>query len=65
VTGLLASTDLGFTIEDKYNTNEFADSYWSPIRINTMYGGGFGTGVTGSAAGGWSEFDGSGDWGNG
>lgn len=55
----------GFSIEDKYNTSEFADSYWEPININTRYGGGFGTGVTGSAAGGWSEFDGSGDWGNG
>ena len=65
MTGRVASADIGFKIEDKYNTNEFADSYWTPITVNTMYGGGFGTGVTGSAAGAWSEFDGSGDWGNG
>jgi hypothetical protein len=25
----------GFSIEDKYNTSEFADSYWEPININT------------------------------
>jgi hypothetical protein len=31
----------------------------------SRYGGGFGTGVTGAAAGGWHLFDGSGDWGNG
>mmetsp|Transcript_59596 Transcript_59596/g.96473 ORF Transcript_59596/g.96473 Transcript_59596/m.96473 type:complete len:89 (+) Transcript_59596:17-283(+) len=60
-----APTGFGFSIEDKYNTSEFSDSYWSPININTRYGGGFGTGVTGSGAGGWTEFDGSGDYGNG
>lgn len=65
VVTLLAPSGVGFTIEDKYNTDELDPEYFNPVKINTMYGGGLGAGVTGSGEGGWSEFDGSGDWGNG
>ena len=65
VAAVLAPSGTGFTIEDKFNVGELDPEYFNPIKINTMYGGGFGAGVTGSGAGGWSEYDGSGDWGNG
>mmetsp|Transcript_22465 Transcript_22465/g.73746 ORF Transcript_22465/g.73746 Transcript_22465/m.73746 type:complete len:87 (+) Transcript_22465:32-292(+) len=56
---LTYSGNSGFVIEDKYNTGISDPEYWNPISINTKYGGGFGTGVTGAAEGGWHLFDGS------
>eukprot|EP00960_Hanusia_phi_P037308 752855-Hanusia_phi.AAC.4 len=53
------SSGPGFVIEDKYNTGVNDPEYWNPIGINTKYGGGFGTGKTGAAEGGWHLFDGS------
>ena len=53
------SGNSGFVIEDKYNTGISDPEYWNPISINTKYGGGYGTGVTGAAEGGWHLFDGS------
>jgi hypothetical protein len=49
----------GFDIKDTFYGDALSrEDFGEPIHVDTRYGGGFGTGFTGGAAGGWTVFNG-------